>query len=203
MTMSRKPAGAARTLLSPLLPLAVWWLSVAVVTVASVQSLFGELPPTLQLPTKLTAYVSAATSATLGVGLVVAFGLCCWGALRWLVGTTPVRAVARSVCLGTWAFAASTFVVAMAVLSVRPEAWTGDRLAALSSRDYDPETLLGVPWLIEMQYVAGGLFLVIVFVALTRVASRINALISVVFATSLILFIGAVLSALASSFLPR
>lgn len=189
-----------RRLASPVVPMAMSWLHFGVFTAVCVERLFGELSPAfLQFQVKLAVYVSAATTVFLGTGLVVAFGLGCLAALRWLAGSVDPGAVGRSVGLGTWVFAGYTATTAIAVLARPPEALTREDLAALARGQPDAEALLGIAWLTEWQYLAGGLFLAIVFVALSRVAGRVNALIATAFATAGVLFIGTLLRALAAS----
>lgn len=187
-------------LASPVVPMAMSWLHFGVFTAVCVERLLGELSPAfLQFQAKLAAYVSAMTTVFLGTGLVVAFGLGCLAALRWLDGKVDPIAVARSVGVGTWVFAAYTGATAVAVLATPPEALTRQDLAALARGQSNAEAVFGVPWLTEWQYLAGGLFLAIVFLALSRFAGRVNALIAVAFATSSVLFLGAMLRALGAS----
>ena len=195
-------AALVRMLQSPILPLSLWLLSFSVVSAISIEHLFNDLAPALQFPLKLAAYVTIATTAILGLGMVVTFGLCCAWTLRWLTGSVSMRAVARAVCVGTWSFAINTGVTATIILNGSIEPLTADQLANISSLPSDAETVLGISWLTEAQYVAGALFLVFVFQSLTRAASRINSMVAVALAASLVVFIASVLRVLAAALSP-
>ena len=195
-------AALVRVLQSPITPLSLWLLSFSVVSAISIEHLFDNLAPALQFALKLAAYVTIATTATLGLGMVVTFGLCCAWTLRWLKGPVPMRTVARAVCVGTWSFAINTGITAIVILNRPFEPITADQLATTSPPPSDAETLLGVSWLTEAQYVAAALFLVFVFLSLTRAAGRINSMVAVALAASLVVFIASVLRMLAAALSP-
>ena len=187
-----------RVLRAPLTPVVAWLASFGVFTGLSVDHLLGGLSPAiLQLPAKIGAYVTAATTAALGVGLAVAFGLSCGATLRWLEGTVDARAVARSVCAGIWAFAAYTSAVAGAWLAHPPERLTHGDLVAMAAVTPSAAAWSPVPWLDELQYAAGAAFLLVVFLLLARVAERLNAAIAVAAATSVVALLATGLRVLA------
>lgn len=188
-----------RVLCAPLTPVAVWLLAFGVFTAHSVGHLLGALEPAiLQLPAKIAAYVTAATTALLIAGLTVAFGLSCGVTLRWLEGAVDARGVAHSVCRGTWVFAAYTSVVGTASFGRPPRPLTRDDLIAMASDDPGAEALLAMPWLTELQYAAGVAFLLVVFALLANAAGRMNTAIAVAFSASVVALGSAALRALAA-----
>lgn len=192
-------AALPRAIRAPLVPLAVWLLSFSVFTVASVDHLLGAVsPPALQLSAKIGAYVTAATTAALGVGVTIAFAVGCGVALRWLEGAVDPRAVSRSVCRGVWVFAAYTSTVATAWFARPRQPLTRDDLVAMASGEPDVEATLGMAWMTELQYAAGAAFLLVVFLLLGRFADRTNAGIAVAFGTSCVVMLVTALRALAA-----
>lgn len=199
MTRSLAAAVRRRAIYAPSVPLAVWLLSFSVFTVASVNHLLGALsPPALQVSAKIGAYVTAATTAALGIGLTVTFAVGCGLALHWLEGGVDTRAVGRSVCRGVWVFAAYTSTVATAWFARPREPLTRDDLVAMASVEPDVEAMLGMAWMIELQYAAGAAFLLVVFLLLGRFANRMNAAIAVAFGTSCVVLLVTALRALAA-----
>lgn len=183
---------------SPLTPTLLGVVSYAVFTTVCVEHLLDGLSPAaLQAPAKLSAYVTAASLTGVAAGMAIAFGLCCGLTLRWLVGTTDVRAIARALGGGLWVFAAYALLLAAWVTVNPPLPITREEM--LSPR---PETslaiLTGLPWLREAQYATLAAFFLVVFLLLSRVADRFSALISLAFSASMVMALAAGLRALAA-----
>ena len=183
---------------SPLTPAFVGVVSYAVLTAVCVEHLLDGLSPAaLQAPAKLSAYVTAATLVGMAAGVAITFGLCCGLTLRWLAGPVDVRAIARALGGGLWAFAAYALVLATWVTVNPPLPITREEM--LSPQPGASLGLLtGVPWPGAAQYVTLAAFFLLVFLLLSRVADRVSTLISLAFATSVVVALAAGLRALAA-----
>ena len=183
---------------SPLTPTFVCVVSYAVFTAVCVEHLLdGLAPAALQAPAKLSAYVTAASLMGLAAGMAIAFGLCCGLTLRWLIGPTDVRAIARALGGGLWVFAAYALLLAAWVTVNPPLPITREEM--LSPRPGTSLGLLtGLPWLGAGQYVTLAAFFLVVYLLLSRVADRVSTLISLAFAASTVVALGAGLQALAA-----
>ncbi len=183
---------------SPLTPALVCVAGYAVFTAVCVEHLLAELSPAiLQAPAKLSAYVTAASLMGVAAGVTIAFGLCCGLTLRWLNGPTDVRAIARALGGGLWAFACYVVVLAAWVAANPPLPIT--RAELLSPQPgTNVDLLTGLPWLSEVRYATLLTFFLVVFLLLSRVADRVSSLISIAFAASMVVALGAGLQALAA-----
>ena len=198
MNAGEAPPYPHRVARSPLTPALICVASYAVFTAVSVEHLLDGLSPAvLQVPAKLSAYVAAATVMGMVAGLTVAFGLCCGLTLRWLDGPTDVRAIARALGGGLWVLAAYTLVLAAWVTVNPPLPITGEEILS-PQLETDASPLAGLPWLRTVQYATLAMFLLVVFLLLSRVADRVSTLISLAFAASTVVALGAGLQALAA-----
>lgn len=187
-----------RVVRSPLTPAVVCVASYAAFTAISVEHLLDGLSPAaLQMSAKLSAYITAATLIGLTAGVTIAFGLCCGFTLRWLTGSIDVRAIARALGGGLWVFAAYALALAAWVALNPPQPFTREELLSPP-----PGTGVGllteVPWLSVAQYTVLAAFFLVVFMLLSRVADRVSTLISLAFATSMVVALAAGLRALAA-----
>lgn len=183
---------------SPLTPTLVCLTGYAVFTTVCVEHLLDGLSPAaLQIPAKLSAYVMAASLMGVLAGMAVAFGLCCGMTLRWLIGPMDVRAVARAIGGGLWAFAGYALALAAWVVAYPPLPITREDLLS-PQPGTSLDLLTGLPWLGAAQYVTLAAFFLVVFLLLSRVADRVSTLISLAFATSTVVALGAGLQALAA-----
>ena len=187
-----------RVVRSPLTPVLVCLASYAVFTAICVEHLLDGLSPVaLQMSAKLSAYATAATLLGLAAGMTIAFGFCCGFTLRWLSGPVDIRAIARALGGGLWAFAGYALVLAAWVALNPPLPVTREEL--LSPPPGTSVSLLtGLPWLPVAQYVVLATFFLVVFMLLSRVADRVNTLIALAFATSMVVALGTGLRALAA-----
>ena len=182
---------------SPLTPALVCVAGFAAFTSVCVEHLLAELSPAvLQVPAKLTAYVTAASLVGVAAGLTIAFGLCCGLTLRWLNGPTDLRSIARAIGGGLWTFAGYTVVLAAWVTANPPLPITREEI--LSPQSASMELLTGVPWLSAVQYGTLATFFLVVFLLLSRVADRVSRLVAIVFSASMVVALGAGLQVLAA-----
>ena len=183
---------------SPLIPAVVCVASYAAFTAISVEHLLDGLSPAaLQMSAKLSAYVTAATLLGMAAGMIIAFGLCCGFTLRWLSGPIDIRSIARALGSGLWVFAAYALALAAWVALNPPLPVTREEL--LSPPPGTSVSLLtGLPWLSAVQYTVLAAFFLVVFMLLSRVADRVSTLISLAFAASTVVALGAGLQALAA-----
>ena len=196
--MSGQVGFAWRTLRSPLTPALVFATGYAVLTVVSVEHLLGEVSPAaLQLPLKLSTYVTAATLLGLAFGMTITFGLLCGLTLRWLAGPVEARAIARALGTGLWAFACYILVLAAWISVQPPVPLTRDEILS-PAFEADGGAMGDLAWLSELQLAAVGAFFLTAFLSLSRVADRVNALIALVFATAAVVALGTALRALAA-----
>lgn len=181
---------------SPLTPAFICVAGYAILTAVGVEHLVaGVSPAVLQAPAKLSAYVTAASLMGLAAGVAIAFGLCCGLTIRWLNGPTDVRAIARSLGGGLWVFACYAVLLAVWITVDPPQPLTReDMLSPRAGTSVEFVT----PWLETIQYVTLAAFFLVVFLLLSRVADRLSALISLAFAASVVVALGAGLVALAA-----
>ena len=162
----------------------------------AVERTVGDLiPAAVQIQIKVVAYVTAAATAGGTLAGVALFGVSSGLMLRWLGDPLSGRRLARLIAAAFWAMAAQAWLL-VAVMAIRPpQSATLEQMAALaregstSGSGVDP--LLGIGWLAESQIVATAVFLLALFVLLSRLVARVNALIALAFGVAVVAAAGA------------
>ena len=187
---------------APALPLAVWLGGLATVTITSIESMFSESHAAFVFA-RLTAYITALTVATLGVGMVALFGVGCGLMLWWLEDALGARRIARSVGTSLWPLAAYTWVGAVLLLIEPPAAMSVEDLVSPLDAEAGLGDVLAFEWLTQLRYVVMGASLALAIWLLSRWVKLFNGVLAVAFGAALVAAFVSLLGFLASSVAPE
>ena len=187
---------------APALPLAVWLVGLATVTITSIESMFSESHAAFVFA-RLTAYITALTVATLGVGMVALFGVGCGLMLWWLEDAPGARRIARSVGTSLWPLAAYTWVGAVLLLIEPPAALSVEDLVSPLDEETRLGDVLAFEWMTRLRYVVMAVFLGLAAWLLSRWVKLFNGVLAVAFGAALVAAFVSLLGFLASSVAPE
>ena len=181
----------------PLAPLMAWLIGLVAFTVISVESMLVESHAVFVF-VRLTAYITALTTAVLIVGLAGLFGVGCGLMLWWLEDVLSVRKIARSISISLWPFVAYIWLGVVLLLVEPPAAMTLEDIVKPLDAEAKAADGLALEWLARLRYMVTGSFLALVVWLLSRRVKLFNAILAVACGAALVAALASMLGFLSN-----